>query len=281
MVQCLDGSGIGQLDISPDKALRAVLEPWLKSGAIERMVLCGMAGARNGLSEAPYVEGAEGIAAWRRHCVRVSWQAIDVTIAAGFACRDAAGRPEVMRGEETQLFGAICLRPELGSGRHVFLLPGTHSKWVETYDGRIIGFRTFLTGELFALLQGSSLLAGACEREAPASAAGGFTAGLSQSDQAALLGSLFTVRACQLRDRRTRGWAEEYLSGLLIGREVREARDEGLLGSDIVLIGDAGLIERYRIALTEHAISPLILDGDDCVLAGLNQLLEYQDADDR
>lgn len=82
---------------------------------------------------------------------------------AGVACRDDPtadhGRADVMRGEETQIFGAIRLDPGLWEARHVAVLPGTHSKWVTLDDGHSVAFRTFLTGELYTLLQGSSVLA--------------------------------------------------------------------------------------------------------------------------
>ncbi len=268
----LTGPGIGQLRATPDEALREALAPWLAAGRLERITLCGMAGARNGLREAPYADCPAAARQWRRAALAAEWHGAALRLGAGLACRDAQGRPDVMRGEEAQIYGALRLRPELGAGARTFVLPGTHSKWATVRDGAITGFRTFLTGELYALLQGSSLLAARAEG---GDAGGGFAAGLERAGQGGPVGALFEARSRQLRDGCGDAWAREFLSGLLIGSELAEARQAGLPGLDITLIGDAALTARYARAIDAPA-APLRLDGDACVLAGLGEL----DADD-
>lgn len=271
-----EGAGIGQLVGSPEDTLRAALAPWLTSSAPERIVLCGMVGARNGLHEAGYADCPANAAGWRNSAANIELDGVPLRIGAGVACRDADGRPDVMRGEETQLFGAIRRDPALGTGRHIVVLPGTHSKWAWLEDGRITSFRTFLTGELFALLQGSSLLSAG--REGHAEEIGdGFDHGLTRANtEAGVLGAVFETRAAQLRDGHSAAWGADFLSGLLLGCELAEMRRLGALPTAVSVIGGAALAERYARALAAFDVSATLLDGDGCALAGL----ELLDADD-
>jgi 2-dehydro-3-deoxygalactonokinase len=174
-----------------------------------------------------------------------------------------------MRGEETQIFGALALRPELAEGEHVFALPGTHGKWCQVRDGRIVRFQTFLTGEAFALLSTrSSLLLGADTSESIEDDSAGFAHGLWRAASGRLLGSLFEARAAQLREGRSGAWARGFLSGLTIGTEV----SEGVAAFDakrVILIGASALAERYARALEAEAVGAALLGGELCVLTGL------------
>lgn len=271
-----EGAGIGQLASSPEETLRAALAPWLTTSAPERIVLCGMVGARNGLHEAGYAHCPADAAGWRHSATNIALDGVPLRIGAGVACRDPDGRPDVMRGEETQLFGAIRRDPTLGTGRHIVVLPGTHSKWAWLEDGRITSFRTFLTGEMFALLQGSSLLSAG--REGHAEEIGdGFGHGLTRANtEGGVLGSVFETRAAQLRDGHSAAWGADFLSGLLLGCELAEMRRLGALPAAVSVIGGAALAERYARALAAFDVSATLLGGDHCALGGL----ELLDADD-
>lgn len=261
-----DGPGIVGLARAPTDALLNAVAPWRAQGRIERITLCGMAGARGGLHEAPYAECPLACVDWIQAAARFTLDGIPIRIAAG--CADAA--TDVMRGEETQAFGAFALRPELAEGDQWLILPGTHSKWLWVRDGSILSLRTFLTGELFAMLQGSSLFA------AGATADGGidgFTTGVARAgDSPGLLGTLFAARAAQLRQGRSSGWTREFLSGLLIGTEVAEIRRAATLPRSVTLIGETALTERYRQALERFGIVCAVLDGEACAFAGLGLL---------
>ena len=271
-----EGAGIGQLVDTPEDTLRQALAPWLTGAAPGRIVLCGMVGARNGLHEAGYADCPADAASWRRSAAITALDGISLRIGAGVACRGADGRPDVMRGEETQLFGAIRRDPALARGSHVAVMPGTHSKWVAFEEGRIASFRTFLTGELFALLQGSSLLSAG--REGTADEIGdGFGHGLARAQaDGGVLGGAFETRAAQLRDGHSAAWAADFLSGLLLGCELAEMRRLGGLPAAVTVIGGAALVQRYARALAAFHVSATLLDGDECALAGL----ELLDADD-
>lgn len=265
IVDRLSGPGIVGLPDAPADALRAAMTPWLADGPPGRIVLGGMAGARGGLREAPYAECPLAVADWRRTAVAFDLDGVPVRIAAG--CAD--GARDVMRGEETQLFGALALRPELGRGRQVAVLPGTHCKWVEFDDGVIVSFRTFLTGELFALLQQSSLLA-AASAGAGQDEGDGFAAGVAQARRGpGVTSGLFAARAAQLREGRSPAWARAYLSGLLIAGEAAEMQAAAPLPPRVTLIGDAGLGARYTAALAAFDVETDALDGEESALAGL------------
>ena len=269
-----EGPGIGAIDRPAAQILRECLTELQGDGRPQSITLCGMAGARGGLHEAPYAECPADRAAWARQAARIDFDGIPLAIAAGVAIPADSDRADVMRGEETQIFGAIALDPALATGRHMLLLPGTHSKWVEIADGAITGFTTFLTGELFSLLGRSTLLsAGVAGDDEDA----GFAAGLERARaEGGVLGDFFQARALQLRQGRSGAWAAGFLSGLLIGGETAEVAARGLLAVRVPLIGDAKLARRYALALASNGTTTQILDAEAATLAGL-ALLDSED----
>lgn len=270
VVARVEAAGIGALGDTPEATLRAAIAPWRADGDPHAITLCGMVGSRNGWIEVPYAACPADVAGWAAEAGRIALDGVQVTIMAGLACTAPSGGPDVMRGEETQLFGAIARDPALRDGRHRLALPGTHSKWATIEDGRIIAFQTFFTGELFALLRDrSTLLRAAARSDAdPVAEQAGFAHGLTRAhDGDVLLGALFEARSAQLIDGRSPDWAAGYLSGLLIGREIAEVAPAA--GETVGLIGDPMLCDRYARALAARGIDTNLLDGDACVLAGL------------
>lgn len=264
-----DGPGIGAVGRAAETVLADTIAPWLDDGAPDSITLCGMVGARDIWVEAPYADCPADVATWRQAAVRFDWRGKPLAIMGGLACESADGIPDVMRGEETQIFGALALDPALDHGRHLIVLPGTHNKWALVEDGRVISFRTMPTGELFALLRDQSTLGPKVELTDPADEAAGFAEGLDRAGDAKLLQSLFAARAMRLRSGRSGDWALGYLSGLLIGCEIAEIMTT-LSGADgVVLIGDERLSARYAQALDARGIASRALDGDGCALAGL------------
>lgn len=246
----------------PRVALKYLLEDW----DAERVILCGMAGARNGLIEAPYVHCPAKLADWSGQAIDLAFDGRALTLAPGMADSE---RSDVMRGEETQVFGAMVLDPALGTGCHLLLLPGTHSKWVELEDGRITRFQTHLTGELFELLNRSSLF-----NVSPADGeddGNGFADGLRRSAaESDPTGALFEARAAQLLAGKSSGWARGFVSGLLIGTEVR-ARIRSAPNA-VAMIGEPGLTSLYGTALASCGAATSALDGEACAIAGLRLL---------
>ena len=269
-----DGPGIAQLgSCSPADALAAALEPWRAAGRLGPLVLCGMAGSRNGLVEVPYVRAPATLAQWRAGARRLRDGEDGLIILAGIQAQNFRDVPDAMRGEETQIFGALSLEPPLASGRQILVLPGTYSKWVEVRDGRIARLQTYCTGELYDLLSARSALlrvGGAAETDEDA-----FEIGLRNAARYDLSANLFETRSAQLIEGRSAAWARSLLSGLLIGAEVHSMRASRVaVSGPLTIIGEPALTARYLHALGHYGEQARCLDGDACVLAGLRAALE-------
>lgn len=214
-------------------------------------LMAGMVGSRQGWQEAPYCACPAGFSELAE---RLSWiEPGRIAIVPGLSDmreglqHDAALEklPDVMRGEETQVFGALAT---LGRSDALLVLPGTHSKWVYVYDSRIVAFSTFMTGECYALLRQHSILARTMPQEDDSFDEAGFTRGV----RVALLGrnllqSAFTVRTLALFEQLPQQQRPSYLSGLLIGEELRAQNLHR--GSEVVVIGNPALTRRYKLAL--------------------------------
>lgn len=249
-------------------ALRRACGKWLDRWPALPILMCGMIGSRHGWREAAYLRGDAGAVDLAGATLAIEPSLWDVRIVPGLQSKSYAGAPDVMRGEETQLVGALAL----GAPKNALVcLPGTHSKWVELREGRIRSVTTFLTGELFALLRDASILTGLIKAEGEVSGEAGnraFRAGLKQGcSRGVLTHKLFSIRARALTGSQT-GATAEMLSGLLIGTELGTLRSR-LAGRDVAVIGSGALATRYRTALAELRIDALTLDGDEACRAGL------------
>jgi 2-dehydro-3-deoxygalactonokinase len=233
----------GVLSVKPGgfaDTLRDIAGDWLGAGE-RRVLIAGMAGSRQGWQEVPYLDCPAEFGAIAAAARPVAFDAAEVFILPGLAARDEAGVPEVMRGEETQIVGAAD-----GDARRLVCLPGSHSKWATVAAGRIEGFRSYMTGEAFAAIGGATILAQTIEAGAPDPAA--FAAGVARAGQpGGLLHHLFGVRTRVLLDGVAKTAARDYLSGLLIGHEVRHALPPD--AAEVTLIGDASLCSLYRDAI--------------------------------
>jgi 2-dehydro-3-deoxygalactonokinase len=211
-------------------------------------IACGMIGSRQGWVEAPYVDCPASLIALADRVVQAPLDAL--TIVPGVATRDAAGIPDVMRGEETQLLGAVA--PDEPSVLAV--LPGTHSKWARVEHGRVVDFTTFMTGELYAVLIDHSMLGRLAGHEPGSLSREAFSRGVARGlDDGELSHDLFGARTLSLTGRLASDDVADWLSGLLIGREIRAARAwalrAGVDPSLVRIIGSDALVERYALAL--------------------------------
>lgn len=232
-------------------------------------ILCGMVGSNLGWTVAPYLDCPVGLDDLARELVAPEPGGEDwVRIAPGVRGEGLAGAGDVMRGEETQLFGWLALNRERARGRRIVCHPGTHAKWMVLEDGRLVHFVTAMTGELFAVLRKYSVL----KSEAAADDPGAFAEGLSAAgDGDALAARLFTARARVVDRGKPAQSTPAYLSGLLIGAEA--ASLPGLLGvtpqTPVAILGDAGLCALYRQALSARGIVNETFDGEAAAIAGL------------
>jgi 2-dehydro-3-deoxygalactonokinase len=223
--------------------LREEIGPWLAAGE-DRVLLSGMIGSRQGWKEAPYLSCPAGAPEVAGGLVDIGFDWARVKLVPGLSCLDESGVAEVMRGEESQVLGVPLLLRDGG----IACLPGTHSKWVRVAGGRIVGFSTHMTGEAYGALRSQTIL-GRMMRDGPSDGAP-FDAGLARSaDPGGLLHHLFGVRALVLADRLAESEAPAYLSGILIGHEVRAAL-AGSGGGVVQVIGAPELTMLYAKAIT-------------------------------
>jgi 2-dehydro-3-deoxygalactonokinase len=238
--------------------LRAQIGPWIAAGETQ-VLMSGMIGSRQGWREAPYARTPAGADEIAGAMVSVPFDdGVQVWIAPGVMHRTTEGFHDVMRGEETQIVGVL---RTLGSGTHRVCLPGTHSKWVELVDGRIVAFRTHMTGEVFAVLRAHSILGRTIPAQAPFDA-DAFRAGVLRAREASgLLHHLFEVRAQFLADALTAETSADYLSGVLIGHELAAERPAG----PVHLLGAPALCDRYALACDTLGVPGIRLDPDAAV----------------
>ncbi|MBL8269070.1 2-dehydro-3-deoxygalactonokinase [Steroidobacter sp.] len=275
-----EGAGIGSLTKSAEATLFDAIAPWVQRHGPLPILLAGMIGSRNGWKEVPYASCPAGTAELRNALLRFEARGHQVAIATGVSCINPHGAPDVMRGEETQILGAIVAHPELGRGRHIVALPGTHTKWALVEDGKMQSFQTSLSGELYALLRDRSTLLKASAAEAnEAAERRGFDAGLQRSRElrtVPLSHLLFEVRARQLVQSMPHAEASAFLSGLIIGQDVLGALPifDGTLRTvqSVPIIGAPRLAALYSSALAAHGIGTLPLDATALTVAGLNAL---------
>ena len=259
---------------APAALFTELVAPWRRLHGPLPATLCGMIGSTLGWVDAGYLPCPADAAAIVAGARRFVADGVAVAILPGLSCAaNVLDAPDVMRGEETQIVGAMVLEPYLSTGRHLMVLPGTHTKWALLEDGRVMTFLTAFTGELFAVLRDHSTL-GRGGDTASDSAAVGFAAGLRRQaewPQAPLSHLVFETRSRQVLGGMARAEALAFLSGLLIGADV--AAGLRCFASDtMMLIGEPALTGLYEQALAAHGVAARGLDGAACECQALRVL---------
>ncbi|MES0883896.1 2-dehydro-3-deoxygalactonokinase [Roseibium sp. SCP14] len=243
--------------------------PWLKTHGKLPVIASGMITSRNGWVEVPYiscparvVDLAEGTV--RRRLSNGS----ELFLLPGLTDRSRRPFPDVMRGEETQIVGFGLQRPA------TIVLPGTHSKWAKVETGQIAKFQTFVTGEIFALLSQHSFIAKTAGEASATANWPAFERGVNVAKNmldadAAFLTQLFSARTGMLANELGPEDIRDFISGVLIGNEFREAQCCGWTeaGQKIGIVGNDGLNERYSRAANLFELFPTE-GGDQAVVAG-------------
>lgn len=235
---------------------------------VEDVLICGMAGARQGWIEAPYLDAPAELSRLAAGAVTPDMPGrLSPRILPGVCLRDL-GAEDVMRGEETQLLGLSSLLPGFSG---LAVMPGTHSKWALLDGTRLERFSSAMTGEVFELLRTHSVLRHSLGGELDGEDRDvGFEAGLDQGLERPerLTATLFKVRAGSLLSNRSAPWCAGFLSGLLIGAEIGGQRD-WIGEAEIPLVGSVGLCGLYQVAFARLGASTRIVDATDATLAGL------------
>jgi 2-dehydro-3-deoxygalactonokinase len=257
-----DPRGAGRL--APDQfreVLKDVAGDWLNDGL--PVLIAGMAGSQQGWIEAPYAFCPADAAVLATKLVRPEADR-DIRIIPGVALT-TNGLGDVMRGEETQALGLF------GPGESgLMVAPGTHCKWVRVDQGAITGFRTFMTGELFAAVREATLIGRDMGRPGADDEAFDTGVRLALADPA-ITAHLFNVRVRRLAGDLEPDSAADFLSGLLIGAELAGAPTDR--GRPLYVVGEAGVAARYERALMLAGFTHVIRTaGEAAVARGLHRI---------
>jgi 2-dehydro-3-deoxygalactonokinase len=227
---------------------------WLRDEPHLPVIAAGMITSRQGWVEVPYCPCPAGREEIARALVRhASGRGRTIHFVPGVSVIGPDGVPDVIRGEETQIIGEV----GAASGRRLLLLPGTHSKWALIEDGRIVWFATFMTGEVFGVLKAHSILGRLMAGDAHDAQAFRRGVAYARGARGGLLKRLFSARTLGLFGQLPAEAVASYLSGLLIGTEVREALDcleQAPAGQEITVVGSSDLTERYLAAIEDAGL---------------------------
>lgn len=262
-----------------DRTFESLCADWLEAAPQLPVIACGMIGSNHGWAEAEYRRVPTDLAEADLPLTSVLTNAGPaVHIIPGLIVE--AGVPDVMRGEETQILGALGSEATAGAlaaaAERVVLLPGTHSKWVRLSGTTVVDFVTCMTGELYGLLTTDSTLSRLATHVTTPDW-GAFTRGLdvaaSPAGRAGVLHSVFSARTLAMTGQLEPGQVEDYLSGLLIGHETAALAGTWLdgPGTPVLLCGDGGLTQRYERALRRLGVA-VELAGTDCAPLGMWQV---------
>jgi len=270
--------GVFSLKKTFAETLQEACGAWFDQNQIKEVLLAGMAGSRSGWKETSYSQCPVSAKKHKQAAVTIESEfTFKVEVLPGVQALSPSDFPDVMRGEEVQLFGVL---DNLQKGSAIVCLPGTHSKWVDLESKNIESFATLMTGELFALLKEHSSI-GILIKETKFDQAS-FLKGVTDqkngsaklNNKVALLHSLFSVRAGTVSNNLQVQSVYWYLSGLLLADEISSARAMFNFDKDIVIISDEKLSEPYRLVLNQFGLQPIIVDSEMAFLQGIKSLMQ-------
>jgi len=272
VIEGTSGPGVSGLGRKLAEMFASLTADWDRAHGELPAILCGMAGSTLGWRDVPYLACPVDARAISSGVVRFAFGGRTVAILPGLSCRNRLGNPDVVRGEETQVLGALQIDPALGVGARLLCLPGTHTKWILLRDGAIREFLTGFTGELFAILARESVLIG--DKTESADDGPGFDEALTQvakHPEADLIHLLFATRSRQVTGAMERSGAASYLSGLIVGRDIAGAlRAFGSESArEIALVGAPHLTGLYARASWSRGIESVRIDGSAAAVAGM------------
>ena len=278
------GPGISLLtDGSADIAATffQLTESWRKQFFVQQALLCGVVGSNIGWLTTDYISCPISLLNDRLAPKKVPQsndQTINIQLVPGLKCLRENHIPDSMRGEETQLIGALLSDPALSQGEQLVCLPGTHSKWVWLNQGSVGEFITGLSGELFAVLEQHSVLLSQSDVPDYNHCPDHFALGIERTETGSnLIQLLFETRSRQLSGELSASAARAFLSGLIIGSDIRGIMQRSnTQHSEITFIGKPELCNHYQSASQQLGYNGRIIDGEKLVLAGLHFLMQQQ-----
>lgn len=241
--------------------LISAIKAWPDQHPALPIVASGMITSRNGWLETPYLSLPANINDFANALTPLTLSNdIVIHFITGASYENENGVPDIMRGEETQIIGEIKARD-----KEIFLLPGTHSKWAITQDEKIIGFTSFMTGEVYAALKDHTIL-GALMKECSTLNDDAFLKGvlMRQKQDISILHQIFASRTLALFDKLENKDIADYLSGLLIGEEIKSALNQYDVNKETIIkiIGRGDLAARYARALDVFGLNHKIINDE-------------------
>lgn len=255
--------------VNHEEILYRSCEKWLRRMPEMPVLMAGMIGSRNGWFETGYLSCPVSVDSLTANIIPLpDLYSHPVYVVPGISALAVSGLPDVIRGEETQIFGVV----DASSANNLMVcVPGTHSKWVQVENNKISHFSTFVTGEIFAAIRhcgsiSSILTEGVSDPDA-------FMDGVGASQHAGgLLNHLFSVRACAVTNRNALNLNHSYLSGLLIGAEIKSALEIYPGTSKILVLGTDALIHDYNSAFSGLGIAVSSSTSEQAFIKGLWKL---------
>ncbi len=280
IVARVNGPGVSNLQGAFEHTFFELTQDWFTSHGNLPVILAGMVGSTIGWQEAPYQSCPIPVSQVITERQLLQVRNCEITIVAGLQTSNPLGVADVMRGEEMQLLGWSLQPAANGESRQLVAMPGTHNKWATVHGGVIDNFLSSLAGELYALLQGHSvLLAGVSESEFSREE---FLAGVRAIrglGRAHLVHALFTTRARQVTGDLATNAAASYLSGLIVGSDVTGA--VGLFseldwpGQTVHVIGEDALSDLYALAMSEIGVGAERYQPEALALAAFSAIYHH------
>jgi 2-dehydro-3-deoxygalactonokinase len=272
------GLGVSKSALSFEETLMECISPWEFEYGKLPVLMAGQIGSSIGWKETPYLASPISPQELAKSCVHFQCNGYDISVIPGLSCKLENNNYDCMRGEELQILGWLQLAEQNQLGRHLVCLPGTHTKWVLVEDGKIKLFKTALTGELFDLIANHSVL---IQEKATVFNQEAFNSGAAftlNSETGSLIHGLFSVRSRQLFGQLSADEATSYLSGLLIGSDVRAAMNATewrLTKMDKVsVIGAPHLSSCFASVLNSQLIATEICQVTTTTLLGFNSVFQ-------
>lgn len=268
--------GMGKINLQDYESVMLELTgTWLNPSCRTDIIISGMAGAKTGWKESPYLEApCSPLSTSDVVFPKVQDHRICVSILPGI--KTTKPNYDVMRGEEIQIAGFLTNHPNFEG---VVCLPGTHTKWVHVENGLIVSFLTFISGELYDLLANKSTLATCVNSKAEltsneiAEFKSSVETGMQKSTE--LLNQFFGIRASSLLTDLSPEMASARLSGLIVGSEL-VASKAFWLGRRIVIIGESKIAEFYALSLALQSLNPETFDVSNATVTGLKEFRNLQ-----
>lgn len=274
--------GVSKIETSFKQTLLNCIAPWVALHGKVPVIMIGQIGSSIGWKETEYIPCPATLKDLNPKCKKFTCAGHEITIIPGLSCHLPNHNYDVMRGEELQVLGWLHQEPQQLNGMHLICLPGTHTKWVLVKDGKIELFKTAMTGELFDLLTNHSILIQEEDKHFDLTA---FHKGADftlKSELGSFTHGLFSVRSKQLFGELNNSQAFSYLSGLLIGSDVRAAinAEEWQLDNigEVSIIGAPHLSELFSQVLKSHNINTKIYKVSDMTLSGFNAFYKQSES---